>query len=257
MGFEAELNERFAVLGGPPDDSNWDDVAKRARALRSGGRRSRLRRTVAVAAPAAAMVVLVTPAAGVRDALRGLFTGESAPPRIEKLFTDLDSGAPAHLATGVIPDDVHKLITLELSTGREAVLWVAPTKAEGGWCAYLERVGSKHAGGPTCNAPVPSTRPITGANIAGTGEQEIGPRLMFGAVRDDVASLSLEFTDGSVRELKLVKNFFLIELPARDVRPYVLRARDSAGSELMNMALPFAWSLYPETRADISKRASR
>jgi hypothetical protein len=117
---------RFEAAANPHDDSNWDEVRRRAR-------RGPTRRVVLLAAAVAAVAV-AAPASGLHEPILDFFAGEPAPERVRRDFETFDSGAPRGMAPGVIPGQSRRILTARLSDGAHT-LWVAPTEA-GGFCTY-------------------------------------------------------------------------------------------------------------------------
>lgn len=229
-----ELAERFAALVHPPDDRNWLEVERLARALRRG----RARPVVALVAAAVAAVaaVLATPALGVGGKLVRLFeSGEPAPPVVEQSFAKLDAGAPPGFHTGVDPADTRKIV---LPGG--VALWVAPTKADG-FCLYVPD------GGGQCDAqralafwPTYSI----GGRFTVDGTIASGPVFVTGSTTvQGAATVDVQFEDGDVATVPVVwisapidAGFFGYAVPeqhwATGHRPTLVVLRDAAGNEL-------------------------
>lgn len=235
---------RAAVDGGGADP-DWADVQRRARTLEPRGRRFTRARIAAISLVLAALAV--APALALSDQVRNLFAGESAPAEIERLFAGVDTEAPAGMATGVIADDVHKLIEISTSDGRSAVLWVAPTEA-GGVCAYIQRVGQQVAGGPGCSGATAGTdfRP----GIQGPpGSDADGPVLLHGRVPMSVTTLEVRYADGATAQVPVVEGFYLFEVPPSRYeasrQPAFVVARDGDGNEVGRGDVLGGSGIYP------------
>ena len=227
------------------DDSDWADVRRRARVLEPRRRHLSRARIAVIAVVLAALAV--TPALGLDDRVRNLFAGESAPAEIERLFASVDADAPAGMATGVIAEDVHKLIEISTSDGRSAILWVAPTRG-GGVCAYIQRVGQKIAGGPGCSGATAGTDLRPG--IQGPpGDDPDGPVFLHGRVLTTVTTLDLRFADGDAAEVPVVEGFYLFEVPPSRYeatrQPAFVIGRDQDGDEVGRGEVLGGFGAYP------------
>jgi hypothetical protein len=121
------VERRFQAVADKHDDSNWDEVRRRAR-------RGPTRRVALLAATAVVAVAVAAPASGLHEPIIDFFTGDPAPERVRRDFETFDSGAPRGMAPGVIPGESRQIVTARLSDGPHT-LWVAPTEA-GGFCTY-------------------------------------------------------------------------------------------------------------------------
>ena len=79
---------------------------------------------------------------------RGLFFsgGEPAPAPVTKDFSQIDVAAPPGMATGVIVGEARDVLEVPLSTGKTAVVWVAPTRS-GGFCRFVSENRHTMGGG--------------------------------------------------------------------------------------------------------------
>jgi hypothetical protein len=225
-----ELGERFGNLRHPPDDSDWLEVERLVRRPR------RVRPWPALAVGAATAVVVAAPAFGLGGKLERLFTsGEPAPPRIERSFASLDSGAPPGLGTGVAASETRKIALSD-----DVALWIAPT-SKGGFCLFVE------GGGGQCDAaralkfwPTFSI----GGRFTHEGVIEGGPVWIDGSTTlEDAASVEVQFEDGTSVTIPVVwvsapidAGFFGYAVPASHLRvgarPVLLILRDANGNEL-------------------------
>jgi hypothetical protein len=237
----------------PERPASWDDVLRRAElagALDGArvGEPTRLSRRgwYAVAlAVAAGAVLVVNPAFGVGDRVLDLFRGSPAPPEVRQSLREFDP--PPEVADlfggpGVIEEEARGVIELQTSLG-PARLWAAPTEA-GGWCMAVEgpsvRDDSGFAtsgGSATCNAVGGPPLPLE-YGLSGHGEGGAAITLLEGHARADVASLAIEFGDGTTTPVEIVDGFFLFELP-RDREPTVLVARNAEGKVIERSDLSF------------------
>jgi hypothetical protein len=200
---------------------DWNDVLTRAGVKlsiqdhheRTPGRRPRRRPLlpafVLLIAAAAVALLIAVPALGLPQKIVGLFTsGELAPPRTERLFAELDRGAPPGLETHVLPGTARKALDASLPEGGIATLWVAPT-ARNGFCALIEIVDaagrSDGASGPGCNDRTQPTGlgltipgPITADGISR------GPVVVNGySVDHDARAAIMRFENGKSVQLPL------------------------------------------------------
>jgi hypothetical protein len=232
-----ELNERFGALAHPPDDSDWLEVMRLARAKR------RLRPRLVLAVAATLAVVAAAPAFGLGGRLVRLFSsGAPAPARVERSFANLDAAAPPGFRTGVAASDTRKIVL-----PGEVALWIAPT-SKGGFCLYVE------GGGGQCDA----ARSVKfwptfsiGGGITEDGVIKGGPVLVDGSTTlDDAASVEIRFEDGTSLSIPVVRvsapidaGFFGYAVPAARLRvgarPTLLILRDADGNELARDASAF------------------
>ena len=155
----SELLDAYAPAA-VPDDSDWEDVLRRAEPA-SSPRRSRRRRLLVLAAAGALLLVLLaTPAFGLRQALLDLVgredvsfeRSEPAPLVVKRRFDDLAVGAPARMDPGAIPSQTRRV---SFDTGqRKRELFVTPTR-RGGFCYMLEGYGGgcQRSGGTADRTP--------------------------------------------------------------------------------------------------------
>ena len=236
----ARLNELEAATGSP----DWADVRRRA------GRhttRKRIVRLSSAGAVALAAVVAATPALGLRGQIVQFFGGgEPAPAPVVKDFGEIDVGAPPGMATGVIAGETRDVMEVPLSTGKTAVVWVAPTRG-GGFCVFTSTSGRHSTGGGGCDRD--RSLPFSpGLSIPGpvSPEGEIlappvvfdGDTLIHGATK-----VEIRFEDGESATTPVVwvsspidAGFFVYEVPeahwSEGHRPVALVLEDSDGNEL-------------------------
>jgi hypothetical protein len=170
---------RFQAAANLHDDSNWDEVRRRAR--RGPGPRA------TVLAAAVAAVAVVAPASGLHKPIIDFFAGERATGRVLPVFTRMDVGAPPGMATGVIPGETRRVMTVRLSDGLHE-LWVAPTRA-GGFCTLW----TKMSGGCDRLGTVPLSLTFGGEPFVVTGHADA----------DYVHSVEARFPDGSSEPVAL------------------------------------------------------
>ncbi|MDQ2911278.1 MAG: hypothetical protein M3R39_09740 [Actinomycetota bacterium] len=257
---ESRLAAHAAALEAPAGEPNWIDVRRKARRLAARRRALRLGATALIAIVA---VFAATPAFGLRGRLIQVFaSSEPAPSRVVKDFAELDLAAPAGMATGVIADEARDVLEVPLSTGKTAVLWVAPTRS-GGFCLGLSTSGPRSGGGGGCDRDR-SLRFSPGLSIPGpfTSDGRIlrppvvidGDTLIARAARVEV-----RYEDGAVAETPVVwvsapieAGFFIYEIPEAHWeaghRPSVLVVKDRDGKELARAA-NFFWPSLPIDRS--------
>jgi hypothetical protein len=218
---DAALRDRLLATVPALDDADWLDVRRRARAIDAPRRRNR--RLLAIAAVVAILTALVVnPALGIGERLLDFVEGDPAPEELKQTmrrtlpYGRFVLGGPVIRFQGAPPPEVpraHLAVRLDSSVG-PVYLWVAP--AGGGACTSLEIVGLSRRGGrggADCeSAPTPE-HPITHLLV---GPSRVGERkfnFIGGRVGSGVARVEVDLSDGRVAELRLVKGFFLAELP--------------------------------------------
>jgi hypothetical protein len=174
------VERRFQAVANAHDDSSWADVRRRAR--RSP------RRRVALLAATVAAVSVAAPASGLHEPIIDFFAGERATERVLPNFTYMDVGAPPGMATGVIPGETRRVVTVRLSDGPHE-LWVAPTRA-GGFCTLW----TKMSGGCDRLGTVPLSLTFGGEPLVVTGHADA----------DYVHSVEARYADGTTEPVDLV-----------------------------------------------------
>ncbi|MGB2876194.1 MAG: hypothetical protein WBB76_12065 [Gaiellaceae bacterium] len=236
----ARLGELQAATGEP----DWAEVQRKAR--RAATRRYRLR--LGVGALAAFVAVLAAmPAFGLRGQIVQFLTGaEPAPAPVVKDFSEIDVGAPPGMATGVIAGEARDVMEVLLSTGKTAVVWVAPTHA-GGFCVFVSASGRRSTGGGGCDRDR-SLRFAPGLEIPGPVSSEgkiLAPPVIFDGdtLIHGAATVEIRFEDGESAKAPVVwvsppidAGFFVYEVPkthwSAGHRPVVLVLEDADGNEL-------------------------
>lgn len=116
-----------------PDDSDWNDVCERARAIRRS--RPNARRRVIVLVAAAIFLGVVTPAIAYRHQLVHWFSGSArVRPAVRHDFATLDMGAPPGMAPHVLAGQARVVLRRTIGNNDTAITWAAPTR-QGGVCA--------------------------------------------------------------------------------------------------------------------------
>jgi hypothetical protein len=223
-------------------DVDWDDVIRRAQ--QRAPRRSRRKRMLALAAVGVVLLVLLaTPAFGLRQALLDLVgredvsfeQSEPAPLVVMRDFADLGIGAPQGMNPGAIPNQTRRVV-FDFG-GRTRELFVTPTRRSG-FCYTLKNAygGCQRNGGATDRTP-----PLTLTYRAGAKPGEpVRVEHVGGTILDArVTRVTIEFNDGSERDVRFVwisapihAGFFAYDLPldrqekARGPRSVVARAKD-------------------------------
>jgi hypothetical protein len=221
------LEERLQALANLNDDSDWGAVRR--------ARRRPLTLALAAGALVLAGIVGVGAALGLyRDVLPFELLAP-APAPVVRSFSGLDVAAPPGMAPGVIARETRKVVELRLSTGKNWILWVAPTRS-GGFCmpsgCDRDRVLA-FAPGLTVPGPISPTGEILAPPVIFEGDT-----LIHGA-----STLRVEFEDGTSARAALVwvsapidAGFFVYEVPqahwAAGHRPIALVLEDAEGNEL-------------------------
>jgi hypothetical protein len=225
------IDHRLKQFGAGPATADWSDV--RARGLRL---RRKRRMTLAAIAAAAGLVIAATPAFGLGARVIDFFQGEPAPEALKLQFAELNTGAPAGMAPGVIASETRAVLTRELYNG-PYTLWVAPTK-DGNFCKHFGRTGRDGGSGGCIDRRI---TPIY-ANFA---QASLGkPILAFGSVTADGAThVELELDNGKSLETELVwvsepidAGFYATEV--REGKPTAVVARHGDGDEVARRRFP-------------------
>lgn len=248
---------------------DWGHVRRKARRLA-------LRRLALRAGTTAVMVSLAvlvaTPAFGLRGRLVQLFaSGEPAPAKVVADFAQLDVAAPSGMAPDVIASEAREVMDVPLTTGKNAILWVAPTRS-GGFCLGLSMNGrgSGDAGGcdrdrvgrfaPGLSIPGP---------ISSDGRILEPPVVIDGhTLIPSAAKVEVRFEDGAVAETAIVwvsepidAGFFIYEVPQdhweAGHRPVSLLLEDGDGRELARSKSYLNESLQRMTGSDPRTAAPR
>jgi hypothetical protein len=236
----ARLGELEAAVGAP----DWTEVRLRARRLRARRRAARL-----ASAGAAGLVAILaaTPAFGLRGQIVQLFgSSEPAPPPVVESFGQIDVAAPPGMATGVIAGEARDVLEVPLSTGKNAVVWVAPTRG-GGFCRFTSTEGRDSLGGGGCDRDRVG-RFAPGLSIPGPispeGEIEAPPVIFDGdTLIHGAARVEIRFEDGESATVPVTwvsepidAGFFVYEVPeahwSAGHRPVTLVLEDEDGHEL-------------------------
>jgi hypothetical protein len=227
------LEQRFAALVHPGDDSDWTAVRRRGR------RPARLSIGVGI------LVVAVVSAGAAYGLYRGTLpfaSQEPAPAPVVKDFQTLFGGeaAPPGMDPHVLAGETKRVATF---ADGKYVLYVAPTKT-GGFCESFVRL----FGGCRQDRKLPAGAPTGGSDevnpfaigLMGAMSSR-GPTILGGDLLLPAGTLlSVEFADGSSAEVPVVfvsppidAGFFLYPVPAEHVRlgheARYLIARDADG----------------------------
>jgi hypothetical protein len=141
--------------------------------------------------------------------------------RVYRDFATLDQGAPAGMATGVVPGETRKVGTIGGAT-----LWVAPTR-DGGFCILVGGGGGcDRTGTVPLNVTLSATSPPAGASPMTTPANEFATAVS-GYVNGRWAdALELRFEDGTTERPPLVwvskpidAGFFHVRTTASQRRP--------------------------------------
>jgi hypothetical protein len=144
----------------------------------------------------------------------------------------LDEPDPATGVPRVVRYDERRVLhSITTEGGRTIELYDAPSRRDGGRCAWLESDGKLYRSFFGC-ATDTARGPTIGAGILGGS----GPVLLEGLVSDDVGKLELRFQDGDQIKVPAVQGFVLAELPRRHWAPghrlALIVAFDAAGTEV-------------------------
>jgi hypothetical protein len=145
------LEEHFARLRSPIDDSDWLAVRRRARRPR--------RRAALVAVVAATAALLVAPAFGIGGRVLDLIQGKPAPPEVQTSFAAGNTAREQRFAfaaaagremhdrfSPVVPGEARGVASIESADG-PIYLWVAPTE-DGRQCWLVQTGGDPVTGRP-------------------------------------------------------------------------------------------------------------
>jgi hypothetical protein len=251
-GSDQLLTERFAALGGPPDDSDWPSVRKRA-----GQTRNRV--WFAMPLAAALVAILVGSAFAHRESI-DFWSAPAAPERIVVDFSQMRARASIGLGPNVIPGEARRVTFFEID-GQPEGLFVAPTD-EGGYCWRLHFRGS-------CGR----TGRGQGAFSAGWLESDYGGAAWItGDFLDpQIRRIELEYEDGAHVLVPFVwvtapidAGFFSIDVPPEHLpmghRAAVIRAFDEDGDEVASRRLPFSdprWETGPDGLPRVADRTQK
>jgi hypothetical protein len=135
----------------------------------------------------------------------------------------------------VIAAKTRRVLALQTSVGAVA-LWAAPTRG-GGECWLIDIQGHRPDGGATCT-PLPVRRDyVIRPWQSETRVGEASLRLLSARVTPEVASVEIEFSDGTTDEVRPTGGFFLRELQGEE-EPEAVIARDAHGTELRRRSMP-------------------
>ena len=236
----ARLAEVAPACGAP----DWPDVRRRANARAV---RRRILRLCAAASVGLAAIVAATPALGLRGQIVQLFAGGSpAPPPVVESFGQIDVAAPPGMATGVIAGEARDVMEAPLSTGKTAVVWVAPTRS-GGFCVFVSTEGRRAMGGGGCDRdrslPFAPGLEIPGP-ISPNGTILAPPVIFDGeTLIRGAATVEIRFEDGESARTPVVwvsppidAGFFVYEVPEAHWqaghRPVAVVLQDAEGRTL-------------------------
>jgi hypothetical protein len=243
---DSDLNQRFAALVDPTDDSSWFEVLRRSRELTLP---RRVRARMALAAALALAVLIVAPAVALHGRVLRLFKdAPPAPQRVEKSFALFEKGVPPRLQSGVEATEARKVLDVPVGSDETAILWLAP-RVRGGFCTLMEldrAGGGRRGAGGECT---PLLRRLSfetslHGRVSPTGEIRSGPVLLDGWVGiSQAATLELAFEDGRTADIPLTwvsppvdAGFFIYSVPELHWQPghlpTTLVARDSEGKVL-------------------------
>lgn len=233
------LDLRFAALADGTDDSNWSEVAGRARELAMPSRR---RRVVFALAAALVIAAVAAPALGLRGQVVRLFSGaDRAPERVQRHF----AGVQREIGSRVEAKRAIKVLDSRVAPHTTWTVWLAPTR-QGGYCAS---VGGKNGRGTFyCNGAERYDRLSVDVGLYGRvapdGEILSGPVVLDGGTSNPKAdSLVLRFEDGESVSIPLVwvtapvnAGFFVYGVPEKHWRsghlPTTLTMLSAGGEKL-------------------------
>ena len=204
----AALEQLVAPCQDEPGD--WDDVLRRAevtRPSRAGTRRPR-KLLVALGLLSLAIVVLATPAFGLRAAVLGLIgredvafeQGGRAPAVVRKQFEDLALGVPPSQNPQALPGQMRRVGAFRIG-GMKRTLWAGPTR-RGGFCYSLERRGGGCLRDPREREPAAIAHSLAGRQR--DGEPPEVTSLTGWLFAPEAERLTVEFEDGQAEELGFV-----------------------------------------------------
>jgi hypothetical protein len=224
------LSERFAALADPHDDSDWQDVTRRAR-------RGLRRPWLALPLAAALAAIVVGSALGLYGQIVDFFSAEPAPERIVVHFGQMTARAKIFMGPHVDAEKARKVTEATIG-GKRRSLYVAPT-ADGGFCWMWE--GGAGSCGRTTLA---SKRSVSAVSLESPGHD--GAARIYGDVVDPaVVRLEVALADGERAEVSVVwvsppidAGFFIHEAPSDRNPILALVGFDKDGRELYRQEMP-------------------
>lgn len=254
---EVLLSGQSGALEASAGSPDWAEVRRKAR--RIAARRLAVRAGIATLV-GATVVVTATPALGLQGRVTKLFSsGKPAPARVVDDFAELDTAAPPGMAPGVIAGEARDVTSVPLSTGKIAVLRVAPTRS-GGFCRDLSTDGPEAEGGGGCDKDrsVPFSRGLSIPALSAQGQILKPPVVLDGdTLVRGAAKVEIRFEDGEVAVTPVVwvsepidAGFFVYEVPRAHWepahRPSALVLLDAAGRRV-HAAKSLVWPTTGES----------
>jgi hypothetical protein len=239
------LEQRLSRLRNPMDDSDWNDVQRKARRP--------IRRAVLAMAVAATAALLVAPAFGIGDRFLDLIQGPKAPPEVQTSFTANDAARKRHYAfaqaTGaemhdrfspVVPGEARGITTIETADG-PIQLWAAPTE-DGRQCWLVQTdadpTTGRPYGGGSCDG-IDRAGPIQPDGPMWTIER---PHILIMHVRvydDDITRVQVGFEGADELSLPVVSGHALGTIPEQEhIRLRSVAGFNSDGDVVARWAAP-------------------
>jgi hypothetical protein len=240
------LAQHFSNVRHPLDDSDWLAVRRRARRPR--------RRVALIALVAAAAALLVAPAFGLGDRVLELIQGPTAPPEVQKSFTEGDSAREQHFAyaaaagaemhdrfSHVVPGAARQVAALETGDG-PIYLWATPTE-DGRQCWLIQSGGDPATGRPygfgSCDG-IDRTGSIQPDGPAWTIERP-SVRIMHVRTYDDsITRVDLDLEGAPDMSLPVSSGHALGTIPNEEgqVRPLSVVGRNADGEVIARWTAP-------------------
>lgn len=223
------LSERFAALADPLDDSDWQEVTRRAR-------RGLRRPWVALPLAAALAAILVGSALGLYGQVVDFFSAEPAPERVVVQFGQMAARAGISMGPHVDAEEARKITEATIG-GKRRSLFVAPT-ADGGFCWMWEKFS-----GSCGRTAIVADRPMSGGWLENPGR---GAARLAGHVLDpSIVRLEALHQSDKRTEVPVVwvsapisAGFFYYEAPSERDAVIALVALDADGRELHRQDYP-------------------
>jgi hypothetical protein len=265
---ESLLSAHLGALEASAGQPDWSEVRRQAGRIAARRRAVRAGITALIGVTA---VLTATPALGLQGRVTELFSsGKPAPTKVVEDFAQLDIAAPPGLAPGVIAGQAREVMRVPLSTGKSAVLRVAPTRGHG-FCHDLSTSGPSAEGGGGCDSDraLPLSRGLSIPGPISPQGQILKPPVVLDGdtlVRG-AAKVEIRFQDGEVAVAPVVwvskpidAGFFVYEVPRSHWepghRPSDLAVLDAEGRELRTAEM-LPWPFEPASSTGLSVFSAR
>jgi hypothetical protein len=245
------LTERFAALVDPVDDSDWQEVTRRAR-------RGLRQPWIALPLAATLAAVLVGSAVGLYGRVVDFFEAEPAPERVVVHFGQMTARAKIDMGPRVDAREARK-VTEATIRGERRALYVAPTP-DGGFCWLWEKMAG------SCGRTLGIFGPVNAPSLESPGHDGAA-RILGHVLNPAIVRLEVVLADGDHLDVPIVwvskpidAGFFIYEAPS-DRNPIVsLLGLDMDGRELYRQDMPKTdprWEPGPDGLPRIADRTRK